>query len=190
MPLQPAGDGRNAGAYDLSNLSAVSSGVMWSMSEAGVLEYMHNDAGDSFGSPAVGFGSSITTKDAPVSTVTTRFLNVDKTTRNSARMKHPALSPLSLCRLVITKKEKTPNFQNHWRRALPIPGDCLSPKTALTLLGRGSVCINSAGEKYTRKKWKSSLSATAWKTRWLSVCRMKMGSSGDRGCKLSDGIRI
>ena len=151
----------NAGAYDLSSLvSMISSGVMWSMEvKQAMLEYMPQVMlADSFGSSeAVGFGSSITTKDAPVSTAkftTNDFCKVfdendNEIPRGSETPGFIAFGgpvPLGYYK----DEEKTAKtFKTIDGVRYSIPGDyCLVAEDGtLTLLGRGSVCINSAGEK-------------------------------------------
>ena len=151
----------NAGAYDLSSLvSMISSGVMWSMEvKQAMLEYMPQVMlADSFGSSeAVGFGSSITTKDAPVSTAkftTNDFCKVfdendNEIPRGSETPGFIAFGgpvPLGYYK----DEEKTAKtFKTIGGVRYSIPGDyCLVAEDGtLTLLGRGSVCINSAGEK-------------------------------------------
>ena len=108
----------NAGAYDLSSLvSMISSGVMWSMEvKQAMLEYMPQVMlADSFGSSeAVGFGSSITTKDAPVSTAkftTNDFCKVFDENDNEIPRGSETPGFIAFggpCRLVITKTKKKP----------------------------------------------------------------------------------
>ena len=179
----------NAGAYDLSSLvSMISSGVMWSMEvKQAMLEYMPQVMlADSFGSSeAVGFGSSITTKmrrsARPNSPPMISAKCLTKTTMKfRAAVKHPALSPLGACAawLLQRRRKNRQNFQNHWWRALFNSGRLLPRRRrrhidlARTRLGAST----RRAKKYTRKKWKKlSNCMTAWKTRWLSVCRMKNG---------------
>ncbi len=151
----------NPGHYDLSSLvSMISSGVMWSMEvKQAMLEHMPQAIlADSFGSSeAIGFGSSLTMKDTPVSTAkftTNDFCKVfdendNEIERGSETPGFIAFGgPIPLG--YYKDEEKTAKiFKTINGHRYSIPGDyCLvSPEGELTLLGRGSVCINSAGEK-------------------------------------------
>ncbi|MBE8190971.1 MAG: acyl-CoA synthetase, partial [Alphaproteobacteria bacterium] len=151
----------NPGRYDLSSLvGMLSSGVMWSVDiKQALLEHMPQVLlTDSFGSSeAVGFGSSITAKDAPVQTAkfTTNDLckvfdeNDNEIARGSETPGFIAFGgPIPLG--YYKDEEKTAKiFKTIDGHRYSIPGDyCLVAEDGtLTLLGRGSVCINSAGEK-------------------------------------------
>ncbi|MBE8219780.1 MAG: acyl-CoA synthetase [Alphaproteobacteria bacterium] len=151
----------NPGRYDLSSLvGMLSSGVMWSVDiKQALLEHMPQVLlTDSFGSSeAVGFGSSITAKDAPVQTAkfTTNDLckvfdeNDNEIARGSETPGFIAFGgPIPLG--YYKDAEKTAKiFKTIDGHRYSIPGDyCLVAEDGtLTLLGRGSVCINSAGEK-------------------------------------------
>jgi len=149
------------GKYDLSSLTTmISSGVMWSMEvKQAMLEHLPQTIlMDSFGSSeAIGFGSSITAKDMPVKTAkfTTNDLckvfdeNDNEISWGSETPGFIAFGgsiPLGYYK----DEEKTAKtFKTINGHRYSIPGDyCLvSEDGELTLLGRGSVCINSAGEK-------------------------------------------
>ena len=149
------------GQYDLSSLiGMISSGVMWSMEvKQGLLEQIPQIIlTDSFGSSeAVGFGASLATKDAPVQTAkftTNDFCKVfDENDNEIPRgSKTPGFiafgGPIPLG--YYKDEEKTAKtFKTIDGHRYSIPGDyCLvAEDSTLTLLGRGSVCINSAGEK-------------------------------------------
>ena len=152
----------NPGTYDVSSVaSIVSSGVMWSMEvKQEMLEYLPDECmlADSFGSSeAIGFGSSITMKDMPVKTAkfTTNEMckvfdeNDEEIPWGSETPGFIAFGgPIPLG--YYKDEEKTAKtFKTINGHRYSIPGDyCLvSPEGELTLLGRGSVCINSAGEK-------------------------------------------
>ena len=97
-----------------------------------------------------------------------------------AAVKRRALSPLGgrAAGLLQDEEKTAKTFKTIGGVRYSIPGDyCLVAEDGtLTLLGRGSVCINSAGEKIYPEEWKKpSNCMTAWKTRWLSVCRTKNG---------------
>ncbi|MGC6534981.1 MAG: acyl-CoA synthetase, partial [Parvibaculales bacterium] len=152
----------NPGRYDVSSMaSIISSGVMWSMEvKQEMLDYLPDECmlADSFGSSeAVGFGSSITMKNMPVKTAkfTTNDLckvfdeNDNEIPWGSETPGFIAFGgPIPLG--YYKDEEKTAKtFKTINGQRFSIPGDyCLvSPEGELTLLGRGSVCINSAGEK-------------------------------------------
>lgn len=152
----------NPGTYDVSSVnSIISSGVMWSMEvKQAMLAHFKDECMlvDSFGSSeAVGFGSSITMKNAPVKTAkftTNEMCKVFDENDNEIPWgsETPGFiafgGPIPMGYYKDEEKSaktfKTINGQRY-----SIPGDyCLvSPEGELTLLGRGSVCINSAGEK-------------------------------------------
>jgi fatty-acyl-CoA synthase len=149
------------GKYDVSSVATViSSGVMWSMEvKQALLEHIPQAMlMDSFGSSeAIGFGSSVTVKDMPVKTAkftTNEFCKVfdendDEIAWGSETPGFIAFGgsiPLGYYK----DEEKTAKtFKTINGHRYSIPGDyCLvSEEGELTLLGRGSVCINSAGEK-------------------------------------------
>ncbi len=151
----------NPGKYDVSSVvSIISSGVMWSMEvKQAMLDHIPQALlTDSFGSSeAVGFGSSITAKDMPVKTAkftTNDFCKVfDENDQEIPRgSETPGFiafgGPIPLG--YYKDEEKTAKtFKTINGQRFSIPGDyCLvSEDGELTLLGRGSVCINSAGEK-------------------------------------------
>jgi fatty-acyl-CoA synthase len=149
------------GKYDLSSVRGmISSGVMWSMdNKQGLLEHIPEAIlTDSFGSSeAIGFGSSQTQKDMPVKTAefkTNDFCKVfdendAEIPRGSDRPGFIAFGgpiPLGYYK---DEAKTAKTFKTIGGHRYSIPGDyCLvSEDGVLTLLGRGSVCINSAGEK-------------------------------------------
>ena len=152
----------NPGRYDVSSMaSIISSGVMWSMEvKQEMLDYLPDECmlADSFGSSeAIGFGSSITMKNMPVKTAkftTNEYCKVFDENDNEIPWgsETPGFiafgGPIPLG--YYKDEEKTAKtFKTINGQRFSIPGDyCLvSPEGELTLLGRGSVCINSAGEK-------------------------------------------
>lgn len=151
----------NPGRWDLSALvMIVSSGVMWSQEvKHGILKHIPQVALlDSFGSSeAVGFGLSVTTKDGEVSTAKfTLGADVAVFTVDHKPLLPGATEPGFIARggnipvgywKDAEKTAKT--FPTIEGRRWSIPGDyCLLHEDgSITLLGRGSVCINTAGEK-------------------------------------------
>ncbi|MFZ8889404.1 MAG: acyl-CoA synthetase [Pseudomonadales bacterium] len=151
----------NPGRYDISSLvSMISSGVMWSMEvKQGLLKYNENLVlTDSFGaSEAVGFGRSDTTKDGTVQTAKFMLGEHCKVFTEDFRELAPgAPEPGFIARGGAIPKgyykdpEKTAKtFPTINGERYSIPGDWVLVEAdgSLTLLGRGSVCINTAGEK-------------------------------------------
>ncbi len=149
------------GKYDVSSLqSMISSGVMWSMEvKRGLLNYMPNAMlVDSFGSSeAIGFGSSIMTAEGEVKTA--KFAIGDKCKVFTPEGKEVAPGsgeagfiarggaiPLGYYK---DPEKSAKTFKTINGERYSIPGDWCTVETdgTLTLLGRGSVCINTAGEK-------------------------------------------
>jgi fatty-acyl-CoA synthase len=152
---------RNPGKYDLSSLLAiVSSGVMWSPEiKQGLIK--HNPQMsliDSFGaSEAVGFGQSVTTAEMDVKVA--RF-SVGEYTRVFSE-DHREILPGSDEPGFVARCGGIPRgyYKDEIKTAetfplingvrYSIPGDWCQVEAdgTITLLGRGSVCINTAGEK-------------------------------------------
>jgi fatty-acyl-CoA synthase len=151
----------NRGRWDLSSLvMIISSGVMWSQEvKHGIIEHIPQVALlDSFGSSeAVGFAMAATTKDGEVPTA--KFMmgtDVAVFTPD-----HKPVAPGSSEPGFIARGGNIP--VGYWKdpektaktfptidgRRWSIPGDycMLHADGSITLLGRGSVCINTAGEK-------------------------------------------
>lgn len=151
----------NPGRYDLSSLlSIVSSGVMWSMEvKQGLLR--HNPQmvlTDSFGaSEAVGFGRSDTTVDGTVETA--RFVigeHCKVFTEDLREVRPGDPEPGYIARAGAIprgyykdreKTAKTFPVINGVRYSMPGDWCRVEADGSLVLLGRGSVCINTAGEK-------------------------------------------
>ena len=149
------------GHYDLSGVvNIVSSGVMWSREvKQGLLQHMPQAIMvDSFGSSeAVGFGTSMMTKDGEIQTAKFQIGDRCKVFDENDRLVEPgsgkpgiiaqsAPIPVGYYKDPV-KTAKTFKTINGVRYSMP--GDwCVVEKDGtLTLLGRGSVCINTAGEK-------------------------------------------
>jgi fatty-acyl-CoA synthase len=151
----------NPGRWDLSSLlSIISSGVMWSQEvKHGLLQHIPQvQLIDSFGSSeAVGFAASITNSEGEVETA--RFMMGEDVKVFSPD--HRPIAPGSEEPGYIARGGNIP--VGYWKdpektaktfpmiegRRWSIPGDfCLVHEDgSITLLGRGSVCINTAGEK-------------------------------------------
>jgi acyl-CoA synthetase (AMP-forming)/AMP-acid ligase II len=149
------------GRYDLSSmLTMTSSGAMWSIEvKRGLLKHIPQlTMTDSFASTeAMGMGSSVMTKDGEVQTGAFALLEnaivIDEQDRaiapGSGKAGLVALSgPLPLG--YYKDAEKTARtFRTIGNMRYSIPGDWARVDTdgTITLLGRGSNCINTAGEK-------------------------------------------
>jgi fatty-acyl-CoA synthase len=149
------------GKYDVSRvLSIVSSGVMWSREvKQGLLSHMPQVAlADSFGSSeAVGFGLSIMTAEGEVDTATFKIGDNVKVFTPDGREIPPGTGEVGL----IARGDPIPEgyykdqtktdatFRTFGGLRYSIPGDFCTVEEdgTITLLGRGSGCINTAGEK-------------------------------------------
>lgn len=151
----------NPGRWNLSSvLAIISSGVMWSSEvKQGLLKHMPQAAlNDSFGaSEAVGFGSSVTTADG--GTQTSKFEigpSCKVFTEDDREVLPGSTEPGFIARggAVPLGYYKDPEKTAKTYKTIggvryAIPGDwCTVEKDGtITLLGRGSNCINTAGEK-------------------------------------------
>jgi len=151
----------NPGKYNVSTIQTItSSGVMWSMEvKKGLLKHMPGAMMvDSFGaSEAVGFGTSIMTAEGEIGTGKFLLGSQAKVFTEDGREVEPGSGepgfvargghvPLGYYK----DEEKTAKtFKTINGVRYSIPGDwCLvEADGSLTLLGRGSVCINTGGEK-------------------------------------------
>ncbi|NBC19721.1 MAG: AMP-binding protein [Alphaproteobacteria bacterium] len=149
------------GQYDLSSVQSItSSGVMWSMEvKRGLIRHMPQVAlNDSFGaSEAVGFGMSTTTAEGVFETAKFTIGSNCKVFSEDGREIQPGSDepgfiarggavPLGYYK----DEEKTARtFRTINGERYAVPGDWCSVAHdgTLTLLGRGSICINSGGEK-------------------------------------------
>jgi len=149
------------GRYDLSSmLTMTSSGAMWSVEvKRGLLRHIPQlTMTDSFASTeAMGMGNSVMTKDGEQQTAAFQLLEnaivIDENDKpiapGSGRAGMVALGgPLPLG--YYKDAEKTARtFRTIGNRRYSIPGDWarVEDDGSITLLGRGSNCINTAGEK-------------------------------------------
>ena len=151
----------NPGEFDISSVNVISSsGVMWTRDiKAGLLE--HNDnllLVDGFSSSeAIGLGSSVMTKDQ---TIDVAQFSIGPNCRVCTGDHREILPGDSEAGMVAVRgnlplgyykdEEKTAKtFQIIRGERYSIPGDWVQVEAdgSLTLLGRGSNCINTAGEK-------------------------------------------
>lgn len=149
------------GKYDLSSLNIImSSGVMWSVEvKRGLLRHIPQAImWDAFGaSEAIGLGSSAMTKDGEVKTakfeISERCKVFDENDQlvesGSGKPGVIALAPPIPSGYYKDPVKSAAIFKTINGKRYSIPGDwCIVEKDgSLTLLGRGSVCINTAGEK-------------------------------------------
>ena len=150
------------GKFDLSSVAMIaSSGVMWSQEvKQGLLQHNPNmmlvDAFSS--SEAVGMGLSITTKDGVSSTA--KFQLTDKTRLFDESLKlldtHPGTKGLigvggaQPVGYYKDPEKSARTFVDTAHGRFSVPGDWVvvnDDGCTLTVLGRGSVCINTGGEK-------------------------------------------
>ena len=163
------------GRYDLSSVANItSSGVMWSMDvKRGLIDHMPQVAlNDSFGaSEAVGFGMSVTTAEGVVETAKFEIGEHCKVFSEDGREIEPGSDEPGLIArggavpLGYYKDEKktaeTYRTINGVRYAIPGDWCTVAKDGTLTLLGRGSNCINSAGEKIYPEEVEEALKAHA-----------------------------
>ena len=151
----------NPGKYDLSSVQTItSSGVMWSMEvKRGLIKHMPQVAlMDSFGaSEAVGFGMSVTTADGVQQTAKFELgENCKVFTEDRKEVKPGSGEPGFIARGGAVPlgyyKDPEKSAKTFWEVdgiRYAVPGDWCTVEEdgTITLLGRGSNCINSAGEK-------------------------------------------
>lgn len=159
-PLLQALD-KNPGAHDLSSLQVIiSSGVMWSPEiKQGLLRHHQGMMlVDSFGaSEAIGFGQSVTTADQGVAVAKFAVGEFTRVFSEDHREIVPGSDEpgfVARCGGIPRGYYKDPEksaktFPEINGVRYSIPGDwCqVAADGTITLLGRGSVCINTAGEK-------------------------------------------
>ena len=146
-------------AYDISSVQVIiSSGVMWSAEvKQGLLEHHDMKLMDTMGSTEGGMGASVTTRDNPPATA--KFaLNPgviiladdgEILTPGSEKIGLIGTSGLVPVGYYKDEKKSAETFREVDGVRYSFPGDYakLEVDGTITLLGRGSNCINSAGEK-------------------------------------------
>ncbi|MCZ6463625.1 MAG: acyl-CoA synthetase [Proteobacteria bacterium] len=149
------------GRWELSSLKLIlSSGVIWSREvKRGLLEHHPGLLlVDAFGSSeAVGFGTSVTTASGETRTARFQIGERCKVFTEDHREVEPGSGEtgfIARCGPIPTGYYKDPvksaeTFPTIAGVRYSIPGDCCRVEAdgTLTLLGRGSVCINTGGEK-------------------------------------------
>jgi 3-oxocholest-4-en-26-oate---CoA ligase len=151
----------NRGRWDLSKfLLFVSSGVMWSppVKQAILDELPHALLYDSFGSSeAVGFGAELATKQSTIAlgkfrigpnckVFTPEGKEVEPGSGEKGYIARSGPIPLGYYK---DEKKSAETFKTYQGRRWSIPGDwcTVNADGTIVLHGRGSVCINTAGEK-------------------------------------------
>jgi acyl-CoA synthetase (AMP-forming)/AMP-acid ligase II len=151
----------NRGRWDLSKFFLlVSSGVMWSpaVKQAILQELPHAVLFDSFGSSeAVGFGAEVTTKASTISlgkftigpnckVFTPEGTEVAPGSGEQGYIARSGPIPLGYYK---DEKKSAETFKTYQGRRWSIPGDwcTVNEDGTIVLHGRGSACINTAGEK-------------------------------------------
>ncbi|HEY1632476.1 MAG TPA: acyl-CoA synthetase [Rhizomicrobium sp.] len=159
-PLLKALD-EEPGRYDLSSMMTMtSSGAMWSLEvKRGLLKHMPQlSLADSFASTeAMGMGASVMTKDGEAQTAAFQLLENTIVIDENDTPIPPGAGRAGLVALggplpmgYYKDPEKTARtFRTIGNVRYSIPGDYarVEANGAITLLGRGSNCINTAGEK-------------------------------------------
>ena len=146
-------------AYDISSVQVIiSSGVMWSAEvKQGLLEHHDMKLMDTMGSTEGGMGASVTTRDNPPATAKFALnpgviiLADDGEILAPGSEKIGLIGTSGLVPVGYYKDEKksAETFREVDGVRYSFPGDYakLEMDGTITLLGRGSNCINSAGEK-------------------------------------------
>ncbi|MBO6657351.1 MAG: AMP-binding protein [Pseudomonadales bacterium] len=145
-------------AYDLSSVKMMaSSGVMWSQEiKDGMLEHSDMMLFDAMGSSEGSMGSSVATRAMPAKTASFQMNEDVKVFTDDNREVTPGSGEIgmvgtpSAMRGYYKDPEKTAKTVREIDGARWVfPGDYASVEAdgSLTLLGRGSMCINTAGEK-------------------------------------------
>ncbi len=149
----------NGTPYDLSSVKVIiSSGVMWSEEvKNGLLKHHDMQLMDTMGSTEGGMGSSVSTRDNPPKTAKFSINPGVIIIADDGEILEPGSEKIGLIGtsgLVPVgyykdEKKSAETFKEVNGVRYSFPGDYakLEPDGTITLLGRGSNCINSAGEK-------------------------------------------
>ena len=145
--------------YDISSVKVIiSSGVMWSAEvKQGLLSHHNMSLMDTMGSTEGGIGSSVTTRENPSETAKFSINPGVIILADDGEILQPGSDKIGLIGtsgLVPTgyykdEKKSAETFKEINGTRYSFPGDYakLESDGTITLLGRGSNCINSAGEK-------------------------------------------
>ena len=148
--------------YDLSSLKQItSSGVMWSAEvKAGLLKHHDMRLMDTMGSTEGGMGASVSTRDSMAETATFKLNPGMIVLKDNGELVEPgsddtgllgisgdmAMIPIGYYK---DAKKSAETFREYKGTRYSFPGDYAKIESDgnIILLGRGSNCINSAGEK-------------------------------------------
>ena len=158
--LDALNDAKAAGrAYDISSLTQItSSGVMWSREvKQALLEHQDMTLLDAMGSTEGGIGSSISNRDQPADTAKFKLQAGAKVfddddnevvpgSGDVGRLATSGLVPVGYYK-DLDKSAATFRTVNGVRYSFPGDFATVEEDGSITLLGRGSNCINTAGEK-------------------------------------------
>ncbi len=159
----------NGNPYDLSSVKVIiSSGVMWSEEvKNGLLKYHDMQLMDTMGSTEGGMGSSVSSRDNPPKTAKFSINPGVIIIADDGEILEPGSEKIGLIGtsgLVPVgyykdKKKSEETFREVNGIRYSFPGDYakLEEDGTITLLGRGSNCINSAGEKIYPEEVEESL---------------------------------
>ena len=146
-------------AYDISSLTQIiSSGVMWSAPvKSGLLEHQDMTLLDTMGSTEGGLGTSVATRDNPVETARFKINRGVRVFTDDGRDVEPGsgeVGRLASGRTAAFGYYKDPEKSAETFKEIDgvwysFAGDwaTVAADGTITLLGRGSNCINTAGEK-------------------------------------------
>ena len=152
----------NPSRWSLDSLRVLySAGVMWSREvKAAMLEFLHDDVMllDVFGSTeASGMGRSVSTKADVAETAAFRIGDLAQVLTEDGRFVEPGSGEVGLAAFggpmpdgyYKDPKKTAETFRTVNGKRWSVPGDYASVEVdgSMRLLGRGSVCINTAGEK-------------------------------------------
>jgi len=145
-------------AYDISSLQTmISSGVMWSQEvKSGLLAHNEMTLIDAMGSTEGGMGSSISTRDSSASTAKFQLNPSVKVFKEDDSEVLPGSGEMGM---IATQSAMLGYYKDPEKTAKTVreiageryvfPGDFATVEAdgSIALLGRGSMCINTAGEK-------------------------------------------
>jgi fatty-acyl-CoA synthase len=150
---------RRGAPHDLSSLKQIaSSGVMWSAeTKAGLLRHHDMVLNDIMGSTEGGMGGSVTSRESQAQTAKFQLNDGVRVITDDGRFVEPGsgeIGKVATSTFVPLGYYKDPvksaeTFREVEGVRYSFPGDYATVEAdgTITLLGRGSVCINTAGEK-------------------------------------------
>jgi 3-oxocholest-4-en-26-oate---CoA ligase len=183
------------GRFDLSSVTVISSsGVMWSQeNKHGLLRHLPQAIlFDSFGSSeAVGLGASVSANGAEAETARFMITENNAVFTDDGRRVEPGSEEIGMVAVggfipvgYYQDEAKTAaTFKTYEGRRWSIPGDYASVNAdgTIHLLGRGSVCINTGGEKVFPEEVEEALK-THWAVRDAVVVGLPDPRFGETIC--------